>query len=986
MFPRVFGDYELLEEVDRGGMGIVYKARQKSLDRIVAVKMLLFGPLSSPEFVRRFRTEASAAASLQHPNVVAIHEVGVHRGQHYFAMDFVHGASLQKLLAAGPLPARKAAAYLKTIAEAIHYAHERGILHRDLKPSNVIIDANDQPHVTDFGLARRLEADSELTVTGQVLGSPNYMPPEQAAGKRGKVSRRSDVYALGAMLYHLLTGRPPFVGEALTDTLEQVLNSEPVAPRLLNPSVPRDLETIGLKCLEKEPAKRYATAQALDHELGRFLNNEPISARPVTRAERVWRWCRRKPALATALMAASLLLTVLLIGGPVLTYRINEARQAESAERKRALQQANASLLQLIKSHVATGNKLAEKGDALSAMPWWLEALRLETDPARAEMHRIRLSAALRQSPKPTHVWFHGGPVLDLGLGPDGTLVATGSRDTTARVWRLDTGEPVTQWLRHSNKVEQVLFSPSGKLLLTRDTERNPIIPAKEPDQGEGTVNVWQIPEGQLLLRLPHANVVRHAEFSPDEQLLVVACSDGSARLWRLSDHSVVRTFAHPREVLHASFSPDGTLLVTSCRDGKVYLWEIASGGRLQAWDMSATSGDILAWRMQSRFNPDGRHVLAFNAGLTRVWDIATNTPVFTLTPDEWSIAITSADYDSAGSSILTANNRAVAQVWNATDGGVRLNLHAMDHFTSTHGEFRANYSEDSRWIVTTGRTGVRFWDVDYGVPLPYTFPAAGGINTAKLSTGGRFLLLACEDGTARVWDLISTEDRKAPMEHSDDIWRCRLSADGHRLYTACRDGTVGFWDAQSGQPLVDPFPQHAQPLPGVLFLGLSADQKHLFATDWEGNARVYDAFTGRAAGPFLKHGPNKVARLFLGGDHVLTGDVRGTMRVWDFVSGQKIREFASPHEGPIRHLLPIPNGRLIASFGEDKTARLWNADTLQPVGQPMRHFGPLLWDTWRSVPMANIWPQRRQGSFWSGIWIPSVPCAAGKRRTMLWV
>ena len=217
-------------------------------------------------------------------------------------MDYVEGQSLAKLISDFGFRIsdfKRAVGYLKTIAEAIHYAHERGILHRDLKPSNVLIDANDQPRVTDFGLARRLEGDSELTVTGQVLGSPNYMPPEQAGGRRGKVSRRSDVYSLGAMLYHLLTGRPPFGGEALTETLEQVLNSEPISPRLLNPSLPRDLETICLKCLEKEPEKRYATAQALADEFRRFLNDEPIHARPVSRVERAWRWCRRKPALAS---------------------------------------------------------------------------------------------------------------------------------------------------------------------------------------------------------------------------------------------------------------------------------------------------------------------------------------------------------------------------------------------------------------------------------------------------------------------------------------------------------------------------------------------------------------------------------------------------------------------------------------------------------------------------------------------------------------
>ncbi len=200
--------------------------------------MMAFGPTRPPELIKRFRAEAVSAASLHHPNIVAIHEVGIHEDRHFFVMDYVEGQSLARLVGNQPLPARRAADYVKTIAEAVHYAHERGILHRDLKPSNVLIDAQDQPHVVDFGLARQLEGDSELTVTGQVLGSPQYLPPEQAAGQRGRVSRRTDVYALGATLYHLLTGRPPFQAESLAQTLHLVLHAEPVAPRLLNPSVP----------------------------------------------------------------------------------------------------------------------------------------------------------------------------------------------------------------------------------------------------------------------------------------------------------------------------------------------------------------------------------------------------------------------------------------------------------------------------------------------------------------------------------------------------------------------------------------------------------------------------------------------------------------------------------------------------------------------------------------------------------------------------
>lgn len=248
---RRFGDYELIEEIARGGMGVVYKARQKSLDRLVAVKMLLFGALAKPEFIKRFRLEAAAAGGLDHPNIVGVHEVGIHEGQHFLVMDYVDGSNLARLIAGQPMPSRRAAAYLKTIAEAVEFAHQRGILHRDLKPSNILIGSDDQPRVADFGLAKRLDGDVDLTLTGQVLGSPNYMPPEQAAGKRGNLTRAADVYSLGAILYQMLTGRPPFQADTIGSTLELVKNAEPLSPRLLHASVPRDLETICLKCLEK---------------------------------------------------------------------------------------------------------------------------------------------------------------------------------------------------------------------------------------------------------------------------------------------------------------------------------------------------------------------------------------------------------------------------------------------------------------------------------------------------------------------------------------------------------------------------------------------------------------------------------------------------------------------------------------------------------------------------------------------------------------
>ncbi len=311
---RYFGDYELLEEIARGGMGVVFKARQLSLNRLVAVKMILRGEFAGETERQRFRAEAEAAANLQHPNIIAIHEVGEHDGQPYFSMDLVAGHNLAAMVKDKPLPARQAAAYLKTIAEAIHHAHEKGTLHRDLKPTNVLVDEFDQPRITDFGLAKRLNdsgqgtRSAELTQTGQMLGTPSFAPPEQAGGRTREIGVRSDVYSLGALLYFLLTTRPPFAGTSLEETLSQVLNSEASSPRALNPDVSRDLETICLKCLEKDPRRRYASAQELADELGRFLRDEPIHARPVSIVERGWRLCRRHRLITGFVIALALAL------------------------------------------------------------------------------------------------------------------------------------------------------------------------------------------------------------------------------------------------------------------------------------------------------------------------------------------------------------------------------------------------------------------------------------------------------------------------------------------------------------------------------------------------------------------------------------------------------------------------------------------------------------------------------------------------------
>jgi len=323
---RYFGDYEIIREIARGGMGVVFQARQMSLNRPVALKMILAGQLADETDIVRFHIEAEAAANLDHPGIVPIYEVGQHEGQHYFSMGFVEGQSLSQRIAPGPLPSGEAAELIRRVADAIEYAHERGVIHRDLKPANILLDRNGSPRVTDFGLAKRFQTDSGLTGSGQIVGTPSYMPPEQAGGQWGEVGPAADVYALGATLYALVTGRPPFQAATTMDTLLQVLGDEPVPPRRLNPSVPRDLETICLKCLEKEPARRYRRAAALGEDLRRFLAAEPIMARPAEPAERLWRWCQRNPLVAA--QAGGIALTMVL-GTVVATYFAIRATRGE---------------------------------------------------------------------------------------------------------------------------------------------------------------------------------------------------------------------------------------------------------------------------------------------------------------------------------------------------------------------------------------------------------------------------------------------------------------------------------------------------------------------------------------------------------------------------------------------------------------------------------------------------------------------------------
>ena len=336
--PAIAG-YEILGELGRGGMGVVYRARQVRLNRPCVLKMILGGAHAGAEAAARFLAEAEAVARLQHPNIVQIHHIGEADGLPFFELEYVDGGSLDRRLDGTPWPARRAAELIESLARGVAEAHRLGIVHRDLKPGNILLAADGTPKITDFGLAKSLAADSGLTRTDSIMGSPGYMAPEQAEGKTKQVGPLADVYALGAILYELLTGGPPFRGTTALETLDQVKNAEPVPPSRLVPGLPRDVETIALKCLQKEPGKRYDSAAALAEDLRRFLGGEPIVARPVPFWERAWRWCRRHPAPA-ALTAAVVLVAALGLAG--ILWQWGEAVKARDLASKRAVAEAEA--------------------------------------------------------------------------------------------------------------------------------------------------------------------------------------------------------------------------------------------------------------------------------------------------------------------------------------------------------------------------------------------------------------------------------------------------------------------------------------------------------------------------------------------------------------------------------------------------------------------------------------------------------------------
>ena len=650
---RYFGDYEVVEEIARGGMGVVYKARQVSLNRVVALKMILAGDFSSPAMVERFQTEAEAAGRLEHPNIVPIHEIGTHEGQHYFSMRFVEGGSLTKALARGKFSPRRATELMVKVARAVHHAHQRGILHRDLKPGNILLDAAGEPHVVDFGLAKLLEHDSALTQSAAVMGTPSYMAPEQAGGRAKQATTAVDVYSLGVIFYELLTGRPPFKGSSAFEVLVQVREREPASPRSINPELDRDLEVICLKCLEKEPARRYGSAEAMADDLQRWLNHEPIQARRTRLPERAWKWARRKPVVAGLVVALHLVGVAGLIGilwqGSRTREEARNARQ-EWSRAERELWNANFNEAQALRIRGGIGARV--RSSAL--------VQKLSRDPAVTEAQRLALrTEAIAQM-----------ALMDIAL-PDDWMIP---KATKALTWsqnfdRYVRGTPpdrieICEYPSHrvlasfqtqtSGEPRQAVLSPDGRFLAVRFKNSEVIVWRVETQERyfRSTANelVSISPDGRTLLSLMSGGVslasletnhhrfleprraAKWAAFSPDSKEIAVLPVEPRevVEIWDAKSGEVRCSFTMDFNPHRAAWHPDGTRLVVGGDRGKLEMRTLkkertGTDGAAAPFPLTGHTGFIDC----ILFPPDGATVVTNSWDSSSIaWDLVSGRPL----------------------------------------------------------------------------------------------------------------------------------------------------------------------------------------------------------------------------------------------------------------------------------------------------------------------------------------------------------------------
>jgi WD40 repeat protein/serine/threonine protein kinase len=954
-FPAVPG-YEVLQQLGEGAMGVVYRARQRSLGREVALKMVKDVPGSQPQLMERFLREASTIARLKHPHIVQIHEIGQFQGLPYLCLEYIAGGSLADRLKQGPLSPRESAELVRLLARAMHSVHQEGIIHRDLKPGNILLQmTNDQcpmtndagarelvighsslviPKIADFGLARLLDSESELTHTGNILGTPSYMAPEQAEGKIASVGPASDIWALGAILYALLTGRPPFVGKTVMETLERVRHAEPVPPRRLRAGLSRDLETICLKCLDKNPLQRYASAGELADELGRSLAGEPIRARPLGPWTRTFRWARRRPAPAALIV---LMIGLATIGFPlVLGLWVTAQRTAESEAKvsKELKSQLYYNKLALAQEMLSLGN-VARADELLESLPTELRGWEYDY------LKRLRYGAS------PALSW-EGHRLAWVDFSPDDRWIALCDMEGGVQIRTVADGEVVLDLppAALSPVYLGCRFSPDGKRLALAGLRKSVVRPNRV-EEIRSIVRVVEVETGEKLFSVQGPpGLVREVVWGPKGDRLAVGGGDGTVKVWDSDGQELATLTGHSDAVNAVAFSPDGQSLASASSDGTVKLWGLTDF----TWDGSPEPSGRLgravpregpAARRERRtlrghkaglncltFSPDGLRVFASGfEGIIRGWDIRTGAEVVKAHHEGGGLLALVCSPDGqrlAGSGLGTA-----VQLWDAQTGQVILALRG-------HGDAIPSlaFSHDGRRLASASWDGtVKIWDAR---PVEGS-KAPGELRTCRdrdivfalaYTPAGRGLISGNLEGQLKLWDPATGEEQLTWQGHKGPIAAISLSANGERLASIGADGALKLWDlTDRTKPQLLQRPEWSEVRGSDV--AFSPDGQ-LVAAPWgvSGEVKVWETASGKEVQTFPGHRSSCYSVSFApDGRRLASSGYDQRIKIWDLQTGEKVQDLEGHQHLVIRQVFS-PDGKQLASASWDHTVKVWDVET----------------------------------------------------------
>jgi WD40 repeat protein len=939
------GPYRVLAELGRGGMGIVLLAYDQELQRTVALKVL--PPDRADERARaRFVREARAAAGIVHDNVVPVYAVASGPdGSPYLVMQYVEGPTLrQRIKAEGRLDPYEAARVCAQAAEGLAAAHRAGLVHRDIKPANIILDrAQGRAKIMDFGLARATSLPAGLTQAGTVLGTPEYMSPEQVQEPE-RVDGRTDVYSLGVTLYEALTGEVPFRGVTHM-VFQQIVSDDPRPPQHVNDKVPRDLETICLKCLHKEPGWRYADAAALAEDLKRFLAGRPIQARPVGKSERLWRWCRRNPLVASLLVTLFVVLAAGLAGATSQWLRA-EAKAKELEINLYYHRIALADREALANNWGRVEELLDECPPLLRGWEWHYLKRRRHADPL---------------TPLPLGERIIMGEGFDLAFSPDSRLLAVPSGVNTIKVWDASSGREEWTLRGHTARVLCVAFNPDGRHLAStsedgtvmvwdlttgpdRDEGRPPLCTLRghqdrvigvafSPDQGrllasagnDGTVKLWDAITGKLLHNLPGqslANSYTNLAFSPDGRRLAAGSGENTVKVWDVVTGQELFTLpGHTQPVFHVAFSADGRRLVSAGREGAVKVWDLTTGQEAFTFRLHSMGVWCVA------FSPDGRH-LAVGGGMSdaivRILDAVDGRIVRTC--DGHIARVVSVAFSPDGRRLASASLDKNVKLWDATTGHEVLTLGGHTDLVG-----RVLFSPDGQRLASASADGtVRVWDAS---PFDENSDRrvltlrghAGTVFGVAFSHDGKTVASASADHLIKIWDTTTGKEVRTLRGHTDTVFSVAFSPGGRRLVSGANDHAVRLWDTQTGEEVLVLNEGFAGVVRSVVF---SPDGRRIATGSFQ-TVQVWDAGTGRPVTRPLHSDPEYVGGVAFSPDGKLLAAVgtNRTARVWNAASGEEVSSF----QGHLTRVFSVafhPRGEYLASGDGDFLVRLWNPAT----------------------------------------------------------